>query len=455
MTYTLSILEEHFDVLRHAAFSLPGCEGAAYLLCGVSDTGNETRLLVRHVVPVRDEHYLVREPERLSVASESYVSVAKRALREKAAVVFVHSHPGGYPDFSPQDDREEPKLMRFIAARTGRPCATMILIADSAVKGRVWLDGQWADISRVRVMGTRFRYFDQFLPGEAPIPEFFDRQVRAFGPDIQRLLGRLHVGVVGAGGTGSAIAEELTRLGVGRLSVFDGDSFSATNVNRVYGSSSEDAGINKAEIAARNGRAVKVGTNFAPTPAHITSEEVAKSLRECDIVFGCTDKHAPRGILVELSLQYLIPVFDLGVKVKADGQTIRSVIGRVTTLVPGEACLFCRERISSEIIQLESLSPEEQRALADENYAPELGVADPAVIPFTTGVASQAVTELIQRLTGFMGDERKSSEVLLFFHTSEIHRNRQAPKEDCLCKDVGRWGRGDRRDFLGLAWADD
>jgi molybdopterin/thiamine biosynthesis adenylyltransferase len=307
-------------------------------------------------------------------------------------------------------------------------------------------------MSRVRVIGRRFRFFDHTAERDE-LPEFFDRQVRAFGPDIQRLLGRLHVGVVGAGGTGSAVIEQLTRLGVGELSVFDGDTFDATNVNRVYGSSTDDADQPKAEIARDLVDEIGLGTIVHAFGAHITDLETARRLRDCDVVFGCTDRHAPRGLLVQLALRYLIPVFDMGVKIDSEDGAIRGVFGRVTTLIPGEACLFCRGRISPDVIRLEALSPEERRALADENYAPEIDTPAPAVIPFTTAVSAQAVSEFLHRLTGFMGEDRVSSEVLLFLAESRVRTNRPSPEAECLCTQRNLWGIGDTKRFLGASWA--
>lgn len=450
--YTLTILEQQFDELSRAVFSIPGLEGAAYLLCGNSVMEGETRLMVREVHPVAEHHYLVREPYRLSIDSASYASIAKRARALKASVVFVHGHPGGPDDFSEQDDREEPKLHEFLAARApGRPHGSFVITPQGRGAARVWTGHGWAPVARVRVIGGRFRFIDA-VADEVPLPEFFDRQVRAFGPDVQRLLRRLHVGVVGVGGTGSPIVEMLARLGVGMISEFDGDAFDATNVSRVYGSKVKDGGRNKTAISAAHVREIGLGTVVRSYPRHITEEEIAKRLRECDVIFGCTDRHAPRGILVQLALRYLIPIFDTAVKIDAPGEVIRGVFGRVTTIIPGEACLFCRGRITPEMIRLESLSPEEWRVLADEGYAPEIEGNNPAVIPFTTAVAAQAVSEFLHRLTGFMGEERRSSEVLMLFHESSVRTNRTPPEADCLCSQREIWGRGDGRDFLGLTW---
>lgn len=451
MRHTVTLTEELDARLRDAVFSLPGKEGAAYLLCGRSESEGESRLLVRDVIPVADEHYLIREPLRLSIASSSYASVAKKAAAEKASLLFVHSHPTGVPYYSEQDDLEEPKLMEFFGDRLPHVRHGSLMIpAGGKPVARVWMDG-WKRVERIRCIGKRFRFWDDCTP-EDEIPEFFDRQVRAFGPDVQRVLSRLHVGIVGVGGTGSAVLEQLIRLGVGTVSVYDAEAFESSNVNRVYGSGTGDQGRAKTEIASRASQRIGLGTVLNIFPSHIDHERTAKTLRDCDMVFGCTDKQAPRGVLCRLALRYLIPVIDVAAKIHSENGIIRDVIGRVTVLMPGEACLFCRRRINSEIIRLESMSPDEWQALADEDYAPELEDVAPAVIPFTTMAAAQAVSELLQRLTGFMGDERASSETLLFFHEPAIRTNRKPPVTECLCSQRRHLGRGDQRSFLDLVW---
>lgn len=193
-------------------------------------------------------------------------------------------------------------------------------------------------------------------------------------------------------------------------------------------------------------------TKVVEVPTHITCLEAALRLRACDIIFGCTDKERPRGILNELALRYLIPVFDTAVLVESEEGTIRGVYGRVTTLLPGEACLFCRKRITVENIHAEGLDPEARERLAAEGYVPELEGNAPAVIPFTTAVASQAVMELLHRMTGYMGADRRSSEVLLMLDHTECRRNRRAPDPECACGERARWGRGDRGLYLGVMW---
>jgi hypothetical protein len=453
MRYTLTVRDEDYAKLRAHLSTPEGIEAAAYVLCGRSVTSSETRLLVRAVVPVEQVDYLSRQPDRLSIMSRSYAEVAKQARACSESVLFVHSHPSGRGLFSGQDDREEPKLMDFLASRApDAPHGSLVIGDDPKLSGRVWQATGWVPIERVRVLGDRFRFLLQAADSVEQMPDFFDRQVRAFGFDIQRLLGILHVGVVGLGGTGSAIAEQLCRLGVGAISLFDGEALESSNLSRVYGSTAERIGYPKVQIVSEHLKGIGLNTIVHDISRPITHEEAAKSLRDCDVVFGCTDRQAPRAILTNLSLYYLIPVFDVGVKIDAPGGVIRSVDGRLTILWPGYACLFCRGRISSEVIELERLSPDEQRLRAEEGYTPALETQEPSVIGFTTSVAARAVMEFLQRLSGWMGSDTPS-EFLLRFDHDETRSSSLPPSSTCYCGQRERWASGDRLRFLDLAWA--
>ncbi len=279
--------------------------------------------------------------------------------------------------------------------------------------------------------------------------------MRAFGPDVQRLLGRLQIGIVGCGGTGSAVCEQLLRLGIGKLVIYDHDKFESSNTNRVYGSTTYDDGAPKVDVIERLVESSGLPTEIEKIGKSIYYEETARTLRNHDIIFGCTDDEFGRAILNQVALRYAIPVFDLGVKIDSDEQVIRSVTGRVTTLYPGTACLFCRGRITPKRVAEQSrafFTPDEAAALRKEGYAEELGVPNPAVIPFTSAVASAAIAELLHRLTGFMGDDRRATEVIHRFDQTEIGRNSVAPSAESQCGSGNTWGVGDTRNYLGMLW---
>ena len=122
----------------------------------------------------------------------------------------------------------------------------------------------------------------------------------------------------------------------------------ASNVSRVYGSGVYDEALPKVNITARLAATIGLGTTVNRVHGHLSFKSVARRLLDCDILFGCTDDEWGRSILNRLALWYHLPVFDMGVQIDTDGDTIRGIQGRVTTLLAGAACLFCRRRLSAE-----------------------------------------------------------------------------------------------------------
>jgi molybdopterin/thiamine biosynthesis adenylyltransferase len=457
MKYSLTFTETDFAALTEHLFDGATTERGAYLLCRRGRSSEDFRFLVREVIPVLLEDIESASPTHMKIRSRSFLRAMKRADEKGESFVFVHSHPDGFTRHSPQDDREEAPLFATAYNRIHNegPHVSLVFSARNIPVGRVWLvDGRVVELDRVRVIGRRFHLFDA-VRNELPIPEFFDRQVRAFGPDVQRLLQRLTIGVAGAGGTGSAVIQQLTRLGVGRLIVSDGELFDKTNINRVYGSRVSDQGEPKTGIVERSLEEIGLGTSLRTISKPITFQSVLREFLSCDAVFGCTDDEWGRSLLTKVAVYYLIPVFDIAVKIDSDGGTISSIQGRVTTLLPGKACLFCRGRLSPGAIaaqQMQALNPDQAKQLRKEGYVPELEEPAPAVIPFTTAVASSAVTELLHRLTGFLGDDRDSSEVIHRFDDTRLSTNDRPPTPECFCGNAAEVGRGDTNLFLNVTW---
>lgn len=457
MRHSITFTEADYGSLTGHLYQTGSEEQAAYLLCSLSTTASESRLLVKRVIPVLPEEIISTSRRHMEIAPQSFMRAMKRADAEHLSFVFVHSHPDGTVGHSLQDDITEQSLFRTAYTRIrGHAVHASIVFSDiDCPRARVWHpEGTISSVEVIRAIGNRFRFFQRDLEKNVSLG-IFDRQVRAFGLEIQQLLKNLNIGIVGTGGTGSAVAEQLIRLGIGMLSLFEGQTLEASNVTRVYGSRIADVDRPKVEIIKRLAEDIGLGTAVNVFPKHITGSEVAKALRDCDVVFGCTDDEWGRSILCKLTIDYYVPVIDMGIKIDSTEGSIVSVQGRVTTLVPGTACLFCRGRITAEGVRaqvIESCNPTQAEELRRQQYAPELQNNAPAVIAFTTAVASTAVGELLHRLTGFMGLERTTSEVIHFFDESGMRTNHVLPGADCFCGDRQRWGLGDQQPFLGMLW---
>lgn len=451
MTNTRLVFQAvHFDELKKLVFDRKDVEGAAFVLCGESKSDGVVKLMSHAVVPIAEDDYLRRDWDGLSINSRALSRITKLARYESLSILFAHSHPGGWCHFSDQDDREEEKLFPFLSARVPDRIHGSVVLTENDIVARLYCPER-IPIDTILLLGTFLEPLK--LKNQAqPLEAIHDRQVRAFGKDTQNFLRHLKVGVVGQGGTGSPLAEQLYRLGVGELLLIDPDKIEDTNLNRIYGAGRDDVGVFKVKVADQRFEKYKLGAIVTTVEDSISFEDCARRLSSCDIVFGCTDKQLPRAILTKLAIQYCIPVFDTGVLIDSQHGKIRSVVGRVTTLLPGEACLFCRGRITAEGLRIESLSEEDRANQVAQGYAPELLEPAPSVIAFTSTVASFAVTELLHRLSKFMGHERLSSEVLINFDETKLHRNRRPPTEACFCGSQSLFGRGDEDPFLGMMW---
>lgn len=436
-------------------------ETAGVLLASIVASGDgETRLLARSIHWVLESGYVRRGEDHLTIASEGYVPFLADAEALGAIAIWVHTHPGieSPPVPSKHDWEVDRQIADLFRLRGGTPYYGTLIFAPRPVGFAFTgylehLDATREAIDRCWQVGDRFRLTPSFSQEAPELHEYFDRNVRAFGGAIQRTLSDLRIGVVGCGGTGSAVAEQLVRLGVRNFLLIDPDTITASNVTRVYGSTPSDLGRSKVELLATHLLRIAPDARCETVQGMITRASVAERLCSRDIIFGCTDDNAGRLILSRISTYLLTPVIDSGVLITsgADGM-LQGIDGRVTTLVPGQACLVCRGRIDLARAGAESLTPEERRRREDEGYAPALGRTEPAVVAYTTLVAATAVSELLERLIGY-GTDPRPSEVLLRCHDREISTNVEMPRERHYCHgSSGKQGAGITTPFLEQTW---
>lgn len=430
-------------------------ESAGVMLAGMTE--DETRLTytVNRIIWVPDAYYVERTHDRMSIVSAGWVPVLKVAADEGLQPIFFHTHPAAEPTPSERDECVNEALAEpfHVRVRTDR-YASFILggeVGRPMFTGRVVAqDGTANSVTRVRVVGRSLRLLPAFDNSEAAAADqqIHDRQIRAFGSAGQRTLAQLRVGVVGAGGTGSAVIEQLTRLGVRDIVSIDDDIVTATNVSRVYGSSVSDEDRAKVDVAEDNAARIGLGTNLSPYKGRIDKRANLELLRHCDVVFGCTDDHTGRWYLSALSFYYLLPIIDMAVAIDAPDERVRSISGRITYVGPGEPCLICRGVVDPDRVRDEGYEPEVRERLAGEGYAQSLGEPDPSVVAYTTMVASWGVADLLERLFGF-GAEEIPGEILLRIADRKMKGRRAELQPGHVCGDRNRWGLGDQPDFLG------
>jgi len=457
MTCTLVLTDALAEEIRQAAND--PLETAGVILASLRDTGRGSRkLIARKIAWVPRSAYRVRRPDALSIGSEGYIPALQDAEALGACAIWFHTHPSqiGIPLPSRHDDVVDVQLADLFRLRTGSEAYASVIFspAGDGMTFSGFLEQQARfEIDRIVSVGDRFRFIESYRHRPQQVDAEFDRSVRAFGGAIQGAISKLRFAIVGNGGTGSAVAEQLVRLGARDLILFDPDALETSNLTRVYGSTRVDVGRPKVEVLKNHLTQIAPDLVCEAHQQSILDEQTARRLTACDIVFGCTDDNAGRIVLSRLASQFLIPVIDCGVLLSTNSAgLLASIDGRITTLCPGTACLVCRGRIDMRRAAAEQMSAAEQRRLAAEGYAPAIGRTEPAVVTFTTSVAAQAVAELIERFVGF-GPVPRPSEVLLRAHDREISTNIVEPNSGHYCDPAaGMLGAATIHPFLDLAW---
>jgi molybdopterin/thiamine biosynthesis adenylyltransferase len=172
------------------------------------------------------------------------------------------------------------------------------------------------------------------------------------GSNSDRVLADSHVAVVGAGGGGSHVAQQLAHVGIGTLSIFDGDIAKAVNMNRLIGATQADvrAGATKVAIAERLIRGINEKAVVHAVPKRWQDE--AALLREADIVIGCVDSFGERGQLESAARRFLTPYIDIGMDVHDLGDRF-AISGQVALSMPGRPCLRCMKIVTEESLERE------------------------------------------------------------------------------------------------------
>ena len=133
------------------------------------------------------------------------------------------------------------------------------------------------------------------------------RNIPAISEEEMAILRSKRVLVVGCGGLGGHLIEQLARLGIGAIRAVDGDSFEETNLNRQLFSEVSLMGVSKAEAAADRIRRVNPQVECEAIKEYLTPENGLRLVDGCDAVLGGLDNIPSRKILAAACSQAGIP----------------------------------------------------------------------------------------------------------------------------------------------------
>lgn len=278
----------------------------------------------------------------------------------------------------------------------------------------------------------------------------FDRHMPLFGEEGQRKLGAAHAVIVGVGGLGTHVVQQLALLGVGRLAVIDSEDLAETDRNRYVTARHDDPvpGTGKVDIAERTVKAIDPTFQVDKVADSFISEDGFRAVVAADYVFGCLDSEGARLILNELCAAYCRPYFDLASDVVPGDPPAYG--GRIcVTSWDGDGCLVCRGLLDLAEAQFDLAGPEARRD-RDALYGIDrnvLGSSGPSVVSINGVIASLGVTEFMAAVTGL----RQPKKVLMYYgHMGRLTSPTDPPAADCYyCKVVrGRREAADVQRYL-------
>jgi len=434
----LAILNSTAEALdRHLRAAAPSEEGAFCLLREGKWT-RDVRLLATDLLLPPPGAWESQGRDHLRPSAQWISAAISRAIRDRAGLLFVHSHPEvAFPrGFSPADNEAFGALAPVLADLLEGPVGAAV-VHPSGWFASVWSRGGSRTVENVVAIGKTLRFL-------SPMPSLPNslldvRQRDALG-HVHEVLQHLHVAVVGCGGIGSPLAEQLVRMGVGKLVLVDRDLLDTpSNVRRIFGSRVEHLKSPtppaKVDLVADHLKGLGLGVEIEVCHGDVRTETVFRRLLDVDVVLCGTDSHGSRAVMNDLPSTYLLPVIDVGVRVGSrDEGSLAGLTAEVRVLTPSTPCLWCRGAISGETIRVENLPADERGKLERDGYVIR-GSGDPApsVVALTvlaSGMASCALLTLLSE----EGDVAPSGYLFDGLYGDAYQTEPKVPVAECRCQ---------------------
>ncbi len=412
-------------------------ERVGFAICGIGKSNDQISHLVREFVPLEKSDLFYTYYAGIKVKPQKIIELINRSYPKGLSLIEIHSHPWkGKASFSSLDIKGVKEMVNYLFPQfPGIPYAAMVLTFNSFA-AQVWFKKNKVE-TELKIIGG------SYITPSASLNNTrggrFDRQERFFGDKVQDKIEQFRMGIVGVGGTGSHVAQQLAYLGVRDFVLVDPDEVELSNLNRLIGASKRDLGIKKVEVIKRYIKFIRPEARVLQLSRAVYQTESVSALKKADFIFGCVDNDAARLVINNTSVAYLIPYIDLGTDINLlPNGSIESVGGRVFCVFPGGPCLLCSD---GEIDQEEVRNDLSSREILGENIArgyAQNRISRPAIISVNGIVSSQAITEFIFFVMGITRPVRFWYDIYgQLMHFSDVKK-----KDGCIhC--IGNFGLGD------------
>lgn len=438
---SLSMTDEQYGKLYPHLFPGDGLEAAAILIC--RRVGSERERLIVRSVDLVNHGECERASNLLSWPGRAIKYATSEAKPHADTIILLHSHPGGLLEFSRVDnDSSRDTMPALHTAVRGADMAhgSAVMTPDGGMIARL-CDKKLKSYKIPRIYRAGTDIIDLTRIRKTPI--------LPFSGAMTDHLSELTACVIGVSGTGSLVAEQLARLGVGRLILIDFDKVEDRNLNRIINATCSDAEeeVLKTHVAERAITSHHPETKVKLIDANIESPDAIIAASSADVLFSCMDKHAGRSIAERISSTCLIPLIDVGVDIppreKNGVMSVADICYRIDYVRPGGPSLIERKSILPHVIGHEERlgnAPEQAAAEIKAGYMRDFSEASPAVITLNMRAASAAVHEWLCRLfkLRLRGNAHYAQTITSLASCKEKHRS----EADFTFSESPRVGRG-------------
>jgi molybdopterin/thiamine biosynthesis adenylyltransferase len=400
----------------------------------LAERDRETFALLLGKRTVADSLCVIRVVEIVHPGTEDYEAQNLMSLRLKREFVYqqlvrmqercgvdtvidVHTHPFCQSEvaFSGVDDRDEIDFKQWLSDTLDNVSYASIVLSQSDYAARVW------EMDEGRPVAVQARIGTQIIAEGWPCAEtdenegtapddcklqtgFLARSTLALGLDtMRRIVNDQTIAVVGVGGLGSVIAENLIHLGFPAIQLIDPDRVELTNLNRIVGAYYSDAIQNRLKVDVVGEHLQKINP-MARVEGHaigIEDEAALAVMMRSDWIIVATDNHSSRYRAQKVALQLGVPLISAGVNITVGNGEITDMSGEVIIARSGDGlCLNCLGRINPTYVAADEhkglLIGEE---LVRRGYVAGHEVKEPAVKTLNSAVGGLAADMLLNQYT--------------------------------------------------------
>jgi molybdopterin/thiamine biosynthesis adenylyltransferase len=189
----------------------------------------------------------------------------------------------------------------------------------------------WSDQVKLgEETGLTLRLIEDMALAQGIMPIRYQRNVHAISVAEQYRLFKAEVAVIGCGGLGGYVIEELARLGVGSITAWDDDYFEEHNLNRQLFAQMDTLGQSKIETAARRIKSINPVVKFISHFSRFDDRSGAEYLAGKQVVIDALDNIPSRMMLSTVCRNLNIPLVH---------GAIGGWYGQVSTQFPAENTL--------------------------------------------------------------------------------------------------------------------